>query len=174
MERVESVLTVPAHAELEALLQAAVLAPVPVHPVHHALLVARALVVHHWKTTKKISMVIFRVLEDAAPLSFLSITVWNKYEFPCLGLTVYCWQIWPILLLTIRIQPYTNQIQSFKLRIQTFTKQVQSLKIYFSIFLWYHKKFKRNVSYISIFRLINLKESLIMHVKIIKVKLKNK
>ena len=41
------ILTVSGHAEREALLQPAELAPVPVDPVHHAVLLARALVVHH-------------------------------------------------------------------------------------------------------------------------------
>ena len=40
-------LTVSGHAEREALLQPAELAPVPVDPVHHAVLLARALVVDH-------------------------------------------------------------------------------------------------------------------------------
>ncbi|ROT69705.1 hypothetical protein C7M84_012088 [Penaeus vannamei] len=38
-------LTIPGHAEVEALLQAAVLASVAVDPIHHAVLLARALVV---------------------------------------------------------------------------------------------------------------------------------
>ena len=41
------VLTVSGHAEREALLEAAELAPVPVDPVDHAVLLARALVVDH-------------------------------------------------------------------------------------------------------------------------------
>lgn len=47
VERAQTTLTVARHSQPEALLQPAVLAPVPVHAVHHAVLVARTLVVDH-------------------------------------------------------------------------------------------------------------------------------
>lgn len=40
-------LTVTGHAQPQAFLEPAVLAPVPVYAVHHAILVARALIVDH-------------------------------------------------------------------------------------------------------------------------------
>ena len=45
--RLSEVLTISGHAQGHALLQPAELAPVPVHPVHHAVLLAWALVVRH-------------------------------------------------------------------------------------------------------------------------------
>ena len=45
--RLSEVLTISGHAQGHALLQPAELAPVPVHSVHHAVLLAWALVVRH-------------------------------------------------------------------------------------------------------------------------------